>query len=140
MGRAREVLEAVWAKMEAGDLTGAAIHVADDVQVLDGPLEFDNREAFWANLTEFAEAFSEMRWTPTHWTEDGDAAVAEVVFSAVHTGPYVGKPASDKTISINEAVAVEVSAEGLITHWRSYPDAVSLLGQIGLLVEPRRHG
>ena len=133
MGRAREVLETVWAKMEAGDLDGAAIHVAADVRVLDGPMEFDTRDAFWRNLREFSAAFSQMRWRPTYWTEDGDTAVAEVVFSAVHSGPYLGKPPSGKTISIHEAVSVDVSEAGLITRWSSYPDAVSLLGQIGLL-------
>ena len=35
------------------------------------------------------------------------------------------------TASIVEAVVVQVSEDGVITHWRSYPDTVSLLGQIG---------
>ena len=133
MGLARETLEAVWAKMGAGDLDGAAVHVADDVHVLDGPLTFDNRVAFWDNLAQFAAGFTDVRWTPTKWTEAGDTAVAEVVFSAVHSGPYLGREPTGRTISISEAVIVQVSEDGLITHWRSYPDAVSLLSQIGAL-------
>ncbi|HUI03706.1 MAG TPA: ester cyclase [Acidimicrobiales bacterium] len=133
MGSARDTLEAVWARMGAGDLSGAASYVADDVQVHDGPLTFDNRADFWHNLAEFSEAFSELRWAPVQWTEAGDVAVAEVVFSAVHSGPYLGRPPTGRTISIREAVVVQVSPDGLITHWRSYPDAVSLLGQIGAL-------
>jgi predicted ester cyclase len=133
MGQARQVLEAVWGKMREGDLAGAAEHVAEDVEVQDGPLTFDNREDFWRNLSEFGAAFSDLNWRPTKWTEAGDTAVAELVFSAVHTGPYLGKPATGRTISIVEAVVVRVSESGVITHWRSYPDAVSLLGQIGSL-------
>ncbi len=133
MGLARRTLETVWSKMGAGDLTGAAEHVAADVKVQDGPLVFDNREDFWRNLSEFGAAFSDLSWSPAKWTEAGDTAVAEVIFRAVHTGPYLGRPPTRRTISIFEAVVVEVSDEGLITHWRSYPDAVSLLGQIGAL-------
>ena len=133
MGLARRTLEAVWSRMASGDLDGAAAHVADDVEVQDGPLTFDNRDDFWRNLSEFGAAFSDLRWTPTKWTEAGDTAVAEVVFSAVHTGPYLGKPPTGRTVSIAEAVVVQVSEDGVITHWRSYPDAVSLLGQIGAL-------
>ena len=133
MGLARTTLEAVWAKMAAGDLPGAAAHVAEDVKVQDGPLSFDNREDFWRNLAEFGAAFSDLTWIPATWTEAGDTAVAEVTFQAVHTGPYLGKPPTGRTISISEAVVVQVSEAGSITHWRSYPDAVSLLGQIGAL-------
>ena len=133
MGLARETLETVWAKMGAGDMDGAAAHVADDVQVLDGPLTFDSRAAFWDNLAQFAAGFSDLRWTPTTWTEEGNTAVAEVVFSAVHSGRYLGMDPTGKTLSISEAVVVEVSEDGLITHWRSYPDSLSLLGQIGVL-------
>jgi len=119
--------------MSDGDLDGAAAYVADDVEVLDGPLRFDNREDFWRNLAEFGAAFTNQHWTTTNWIEIGDTAVAEVTFNADHTGPYLGKAASGTTISINEAVVVQVSEDGRITHWRSYPDAVSLLGQIGAL-------
>lgn len=133
MGVARQTLEKIWARLGAGDLAGAAAHVADDVKVQDGPLVFDRREDFWRNLAEFGDAFTDQRWTPTNWTESGDTAVAEVVFSAVHSGPYLGKAPTGRTISIVEAVVVRASPEGLITHWRSYPDAVSLLGQIGAL-------
>lgn len=133
MGLARETLETVWAKVAAGDLAGAAGHVAEDVTVQDGPLTFDNREDFWRNLSEFVAAFSDLSWTPTKWTEAGDTAVAEIVLSGVHTGSYVGKPPTGRTVSIVEAVVVQVSDDGRITHWRSYPDAISLLGQIGAL-------
>ena len=133
MGRARQTLEAVWAMIGSGDLDGAAALVAEDVAVQDGPLTFDNRGDFWRNLAEFGAAFSDLRWDPVAWTESGDTAVAEVVFRAVHSGPYLGKPPTGRTISIAEAVVVRVSASGVITHWRSYPDAVSLLGQIGAL-------
>ena len=100
MGRARATLEAVWQKMAAGDLDGAAALVAEDVEVQDGPLTFADRTAFWVNLREFGAAFSELQWTPVQWTEDGDTAVAEVVFSAVHSGPYLGRPASGQSIAI----------------------------------------
>ena len=130
---ARAALEAVWARMAAGDLPGAARFVADDVLVQDGPLRFDRRDDFWRNLAEFGAAFSDQRWDPVQWTEAGDTAVAEVVFSAVHAGPYLGRAPTGRRVSIAEAVVVRVSEAGLITHWRSYPDAVSLLGQIGAL-------
>lgn len=133
MGLARRTLEAVWTKMGAGDLAGAAQHVAEDVKVQDGPLRFDNREDFWRNLSEFGAAFSDLTWTPTKWTETDGTAVAEVLFRAVHSGEYLGRPPTGRTIAIVEAVVVEVSEAGVITHWRSYPDAVSLLGQIGAL-------
>ena len=133
MGPARRSLEAVWAKMGAGDLAAAAEHVAVDVKVQDGPLVFENREDFWRNLSEFGDAFSDLSWSPVKWTETDDTAVAEVIFRAVHTGSYLGRPPTGRAISIFEAVVVEVSDAGLITHWRSYPDAVSLLGQIGVL-------
>jgi len=133
MGRARETLEAVWARLGEGDLDGAARFVAEDVAVRDGPLTFDSRADFWRNLADFGAAFSNLRWEPLTWTEAGDTAVAEVVFSAVHSGPYLGKDPTGRTISIAEAVVVRVSEAGVITHWRSYPDALSLLGQIGAL-------
>ena len=133
MGLARDTLEAVWARIGAGDLPGAAAYVADDVQVQDGPLTFDNRADFWHSLSEFSAGFSHLQWTPVNWIEAGDVAVAEVVFSAMHSGRYLGKAPTGRTISIREAVVVQVSNDGLITHWRSYPDALSLSGQIGVL-------
>ncbi len=133
MGRARRALEMVWAKMGAGDLAGAVEYVAADVKVQDGPLVFENRAEFWGNLSEFGAAFSDLSWSPAKWTETDDTAVAEVIFRAVHTGFYLGRPPTGRAIAIFEAVVVEVSEAGLITHWRSYPDAVSLLGQIGAL-------
>ncbi len=137
MGEARQVFDRFTAAMTRGDIDEVASLYAEDATALSPEGELGGRKDIVEFLRLFTEAFSDFRWEPLHYHEDGHTAIDEGWICGVHTGPLPGPdgqpvPATGKSIRVRECDAVTVEG-GLITSHRFYYDQVDLLSQLGLM-------
>jgi predicted ester cyclase len=63
---------------------------------------------------------------------EGDQVITHITLEAVHTGPLLGIPPSDRSFTI-DAIVVHRFANGKIVAERQFTDSLSLLMQIGAL-------
>jgi predicted ester cyclase len=68
-------------------------------------------------------------------TAEGDKVWARVVSHATNTGPFMGKPATGKRVSV-EIIDICRFADGkLVEHW-GLTDRLSLMQQLGVIPAP----
>jgi steroid delta-isomerase-like uncharacterized protein len=82
----------------------------------------------------FGLVFSREKEDRAYWTEDG-SCVGQGTFRGVHTGAFLGIPATGKPVSFRFTVFVTFR-EGLMASEKFYYDLAGLLSQIGAIQLP----
>jgi ketosteroid isomerase-like protein len=72
MGEARQVFDRFTATMTRGDIDEVASLYAEDATALSPEGELGGRKDIVEFLRPFTEAFSDFRWEPLHYHEDGN--------------------------------------------------------------------
>ncbi len=76
-------------------------------------------------------AFSDAAWMPIEMLADGDKYAMALEFSGVHTGEFMGIPATGKKVSVRHLHFFRVKDGKAIEHWGAR-DELTLLEQIGV--------
>jgi len=80
-------------------------------------------------------AFSETVATIEDMVAEGDKVAFRLITRAVHTGAYMGTPASGNHIAV-PVIGMARLASGKIAEWWNSPDRLSWMQQIGALPTP----
>lgn len=89
-------------------------------------------EAFEQFLGMFYAAFSEFSHTFEDMLAEGDRVAFRAVARAVHTGDFMGIPATGKQVSVVQIGFARVTAGKVAELWNS-PDQLGLMQQLGLV-------
>jgi predicted ester cyclase len=122
-------LDAHW---DAHNLSACAKGIHPDAEILMIPLGVPiDREGFIAlSELEFL-GFPDIRWEPVRSIDMGDGwVVTEIVTTGTHNGPYMGIPATGRSLTLRAAVLRRFNVDGLITNLHLYYDNMTLLQQL----------
>jgi len=122
-------LDAHW---DAHDLSGCAKGIHPDAEILMIPLGVPmDREGFIAISELEFQGFSDFRWEPVRSIDMGDGwVVTETVSTGTHDGPYLGIPATGRSIMVRAGVLRRFDADGLLTNLHLYYDNMTVLQQL----------
>jgi steroid delta-isomerase-like uncharacterized protein len=126
------------ARWDAHDLSGVAKIIHPDAEMLYIPLgvPIDREEFIALSELEFL-AFPDARWKPVRSIDMGDGwVVTEIVSTGTHDGPYMGIPATGRSIMWRFGALRRFDADGLFTNLHLYYDNLTLLAQLGLIPPP----
>lgn len=97
-----------------------------------GPL---NREGMLQGISAFSTAFSDRKSTIHDLIAEGDKVAAHTSMTAIHTGNYMGQPATGKQVVI-DAFTIEYIKDGkIVERWFNH-DQMDLMQQLGLVPPP----
>lgn len=110
---------------------------AADVVVHD-PIMGTNRgvAVFHKQLGMFDAAFPHHRVSVEEIVSQGDLVCVLHTHTATHTGPFLGKPPTGKTVVVNGIELFRLRDDKIVEFWRK-DDYVSLLMQLGMLPMPQ---
>ena len=89
-------------------------------------------EGFKQWTGEFLAAFPDCRCEIDDVIAEGDKAVARSRLIGTNTGPFMGMPATGKTIEVEGIDIVRVENGRMAEHWGVY-DAASMMQQLGMM-------
>lgn len=122
--------------LEAGDLDLAASPFTDDVAAEFPAGPQSGIDALRGTIGAFITAFPGMKITRRNTWVDGDTAIAEIVFTATHSGP-LATPGGDVPPTGNTVTFPLIDTftlrDGKVAEHRVYWDNVSFLTQLGLM-------
>jgi predicted ester cyclase len=114
-----------WQKMRTIVAPGVVVHMTGQSGSLDlAALEGAGRA--------FASAFTQSRTAIKEQIAEGECVCSRTIWTALHSGPFNGIPASHHTISV-ETITLDRIADGKIVEHRGSMDVMGLLTQIGAL-------
>ncbi len=123
----------VFSLISTGDLALVEDLIADDyVDHRGGPT---GREAFAHGLAAIRAAFPDWTSTPDDLVVEGDRVGARWTVRGTHQGPFLGMPATGRTIVMQEAGILRFRDGRLAELWR-VADELALLRQLGALPDP----
>ena len=126
------------ARWDGHDLSSCAKGIHPDAEILMIPLGIPiDRQGFIAiSELEFL-GFPEIRWEPVRSIDMGDGwVVTEIMTTGTHDGPYLGIPATGRSVALRAGVLRRFDTDGLLTNLHCYYDNLSLLAQLGLFPPP----
>jgi steroid delta-isomerase-like uncharacterized protein len=125
-------------RWNAGDLSGMAKMIHPDANILIAPLGIPlSRNAYIAVGEMMFQGFSEMPMEFVRAIDLGDGWVAtELLIKGTNDGPYMGMPATRRSITLRGASLQRYNTDGLITDLSSYYDNLTMLAQLGLFPPP----
>lgn len=112
-----------WQKLRAIVAPNAVIYMTGQA----GPLDFAALEAAGHA---FAGAFTQSRTAINEQIAEGEWVSSRTVWTALHSGPFNGIPASHQRVSV-ETITLDRIVDGKIIEHRGSMDLMGLLGQIG---------
>ena len=125
-------------RWNTGDLSGMAKMIHPDANILIAPLGIPlSRNAYVAVGEMMFQGFSEMPMEVVRAIDMGDGwVVTELLIKGTNDGPYMGMPATRRSIALRGASLQRYNADGLITDLSSYYDNLTMLAQLGLFPPP----
>jgi steroid delta-isomerase-like uncharacterized protein len=78
-----------------------------------------------------ADAFSEQRYEIHHLVGEGDTVVVHATWHAIHTGPFMGIPASGRAIASDQIHVFRIAEDQVAEHW-AVRDDLTMLRQMGI--------
>lgn len=132
-----EIADAHEAAEAAHDAAGVAKTFADDGVLDPKPTgtTFTGHDAITTWYADLFTAFPDLTPALTNRYQDGDVIIDEIEFSATHGGPFLGIPATGKSIKVPASVLYEF-ANGAIVRESAYWDVATMLIQMGVLPAP----
>jgi steroid delta-isomerase-like uncharacterized protein len=95
-----------------------------------------DREGLKMALSGFRAAFPDLTVTVEDVVSCGDRVVDRVTWTATHTGPMMGIPASGKRVTVSEMHIARVKDGKIVERWGEW-DALGMMQQIGAVPGPQ---
>jgi steroid delta-isomerase-like uncharacterized protein len=95
-----------------------------------------DREGLKQALGAFRIAFPDLTVTVDEVLSCGDRVVDRVTWSATHTGPMMGIPASGKRVTVSEMHIGRVQDGKIVERWGEW-DAMGMMQQVGAIPGPQ---
>ncbi len=95
-----------------------------------------NRETTLQGISMFHAAFSEVHITTEDLIAEGDRVATRATTQAVHTGNFMGAPATGKQVTFS-TMSVESIRDGKIVERWVNTDFMALMQQLGLIPSPQ---
>jgi steroid delta-isomerase-like uncharacterized protein len=113
--------------------TATGRYFADDFIELDpAPGQGPGREGFRQVLVGLFEAFPDMHWVINEQITDIDKVVSRFTWTATHSGPFAGMPATGKILEV-KGVVIDHFVDGMIIDSRILTDDLGMLNQLGMI-------
>ena len=114
------------------DITHYAKMFRSDAQIFPSPLGMALDRNAWIAMDEMTrEGFSDGTTEVVRRVDLGDGWIlAEMILRSIHTGTYLGVPASGNMIDLRGAYITHYDDDGLITHHNIYWDNLTLMTQM----------
>jgi len=133
-----DAVEDFVSRYNACDLSAMAKMIHPDANILIAPLGIPlSRSAYIAVGEMMFQGFSEMPMEIVRAIDLGDGwVVSELLITGTNDGPYMGMPATRRSIQVRGVSLQRYNAEGLLTDLSSYYDNLTMLAQLGLFPPP----
>ena len=99
------------------------------------PGQQQGREGLKGVLAMMRTAFPDIHWTITEMVSEGDKVVSRFHWTGTHRAPFLGIPATGKSVLVNGVVIDRLEA-GKMADSRILMDTLSLLQQLGAIPAP----
>jgi steroid delta-isomerase-like uncharacterized protein len=125
-------------RWNAGDLSDMARMIHPDANILVAPFGIPlSRDAYLAVGEMMFQGFSDMSLEVVRAIDLGDGwVVSELLITGTNDGPYMGMPATRRSIQLRGVSLQRYNTEGLLTDLSSYYDNLTMLAQLGLFPPP----
>jgi steroid delta-isomerase-like uncharacterized protein len=120
--------------LSAGDVDGFADVLADDfVEHEDLPGGGSTKEGTKAFFEGFLAGFPDTQVAPDDVLSSGDKVVARSTLTGTNSGPFMGMPATGKTIKVQLIDIIRFGDDGLAhEHW-GILDSMAMMQQLGVV-------
>ena len=85
-------------------------------------------------VTMFRAAFPDLQVTVEDLIAEGDKVVGRITAKGTHKGEFMGTPATNKQISIQEIDIARIAGGKIVEHW-GLEDSLGLMQQLGMIPE-----
>lgn len=99
------------------------------------PGQQQGREGLKAILAYMRTAFPDIHWTIHEMVSEGDKVVSRFHWTGTHQAPFVGIPATGKSVLVN-GVVIDRLDQGRMADSRILMDTLSLMQQLGVIPAP----
>ena len=80
----------------------------------------------------FRAAFPDLKVSVEDMIAEGDKVAGRITFAGTNTGEFMGSPATNKAISIEEIHIVRIVGGKMVEHW-GLADEMGMMTQLGLV-------
>ncbi len=115
------------------------VFAADFVDHTAPPGSTPGREGIKQLFTMFSAAFSDASATMNDLIAEGDKVAWRWTFRGTHIGPFMGIPATGKTITLT-GITIDRFADGMIVERWNQADFMGLMQQLGMMSAPQEGG
>jgi steroid delta-isomerase-like uncharacterized protein len=133
---ARRYFEDIWNR---GDLAAVEALMAPDLAGHVNGRTFHGRETLKQRLSSLWSAFPEPRFAIDDALVDGDRALIRWTFRGTQTGPYLGHPATGRTVAVTGMNLFRLAGGRIAELWVNADD-LGELEQLGLVTVPGASG
>ena len=134
----KELVRQFWAAIDTGDPAILEKYVVSEYDD-HNPLPLPDLPSGMAGSTQAfhyaLSAFTDFKHEIHEILAEGDRVASRVTGSGVHTGSFLGVPATGKRVQMSGLTIHRVANGKLVEHWAQI-DALSLLAQIGAIPAP----
>jgi steroid delta-isomerase-like uncharacterized protein len=127
------------ARINAGDIAGAAALLAEDVVNHAAVPEAQGRSGFERIMAKLCTAFPDLQHTIEDVLADGDKVVLRTTVTGTQTGPFgmvhLSFPATGKPVRFEQIHIYRVARGVVVEQWMAL-DSAALYRQLGLKVAP----
>ncbi|HSZ16797.1 MAG TPA: ester cyclase [Terracidiphilus sp.] len=114
--------------------------VQEDFVELDPlPGQQQGREGLKGILASMRTAFPDIHWTIHEMVSEGDKVVSRFHWTGTHRAPFVGIPATGKSVLVH-GVVIDRLEQGRMADSRILMDTLSLMQQLGVIPAPAAAG
>ena len=96
-----------------------------------------NREGAKQWFAMIRTGFPDLRATVNDVLVEGDKVVTRATFEGTHKGPFMGIPATGRTVKLGGIDIVRVSGGKAVEHW-GHSDTLTMMQQLGAVSLPER--
>jgi predicted ester cyclase len=115
------------------ELTDASLAEHQDF----GPNHAPGAEGVKAVVASLRRAYSDFHLQIEHLTVDGDLVWLHMTGSGTNDGPFMGNPATGRSMRVHVFDLIRVANGRMVEHW-GVPDRLAALFQLGLAQPPAR--
>jgi len=83
-------------------------------------------------MTGFRAAFPDLKFTTNHITADSNMIWAQYTMTGTNTGPFMGMPATGKSVKIDGMDLIRLENGKCVEHW-GYDEGRKMMEQLGLM-------
>ena len=119
--------------LTAGDIEATGEYFADEmVEEMPFPGQGPGLDGLKETLTRIRSGFPNSTWTVEEQIAEGDKVLTRFVWHGTHEGPFLGMPATHKTVSV-PGMVIDRFVGTKVQSTRILMDTMSLMQQLGAL-------